>query len=124
MTNLSLLLSLAFSLTGQPNNPTYDAVVAGMNCKQQSRGQLDCMFTVGKSLRFEIVGVGQEDAAITFYKVDFDGDYYASVGVMHGCVIVKQAHPAPTTGLHFAFVSPKNGKVYRDWPTCGKANGR
>jgi hypothetical protein len=98
---------------------TYDVAVAGMSCKQQTSGQLDCNYAVGRSLRFAIAGVGEGDAAITFYKVDFDGDYYASVGTLHGCVIVKPAQPDPRQGPpSFAFVSPKDGKVYRDWQTC------
>ena len=117
----ALLLGL---LIPQEPNPTYDAVVRGMSCKQQSNGQLDCDYAVGRSLRFTIAGVGQEDGAITFFKVDFDKDYYATIGALHGCVIVKPAHPTRETGLHFAFVSPRDGKVYRDWQTCGTATKR
>lgn len=122
MRNMVLVGLMAVS--PQPINPTYDAVVSGMTCKQQSSGQLDCDYRVGKSLRFTIAGVGQDDTAITFFKVDFDGDYFATVGVQHGCVIVKPAKPTLTSGLHFAFVSPRDGKVYRDWPTCGRATKR
>src|SRR5258706_9198692 len=100
----------AFAL-GQASASTFDAVVAGMHCEQNPMGSLECEYRVGKSLRFGVVGVGDPDAAITFYSVSFDGDYYASVGVAHGCVIVK---PGKMTelGAGFAFVSPRNGKVY------------
>jgi hypothetical protein len=104
--------------SGHGPTSTYDAVVRGMSCKQQATGQLDCDYSVGHSLRFAIMGVGQPDAGITFFKVDFDGDYYATVGVLHGCVIVK---PARGDLLSLAFVSPQNGRVYRDWPSCAKA---
>jgi hypothetical protein len=98
---------------------TYNAVVAGMRCAQQGSGQMDCEFHVGRSLYFVIAGVGQTDAAITFLKVDFDGDYYASVGVLHGCVIVKPGHPDPAAGQwDMAFVSPRTGRVYHTWQTC------
>lgn len=110
-------------LQGDPN-PTYDAVVRGMVCTQQPNGQLDCEYKVGRSLRFAIAGVGQDDAAITFFKVDFDGDYYASVGVLHGCVVVKPSHPTVEEGIQLAFVSPRNGKVYKDWRSCSKAASR
>ena len=104
-----------------PPMSTYDAVVAGMHCEQTSVGSLECDYHVGRSLHFGVVGVGDPDAAITFYSVSFDGDYYASVGVSHGCVIVK---PGKTSDLAagFAFVSPRNGKVYRDWQTCADAS--
>jgi hypothetical protein len=92
-----------------------------MVCTQQANGQLDCDYKVGHSLQFTIAGIGQDDAAITFFKVDFDGDYYATIGVLHGCVIVKPAHPTPDSGLALAFVSPRNGKVYKDWPSCSEA---
>jgi hypothetical protein len=120
---LLLLLSATLLLTPMSafGQSTYDVVVSGMRCAQQSSGQLDCEFHVGRSLRFVIAGVGQNDAAITFFKVDFDGDFYASVGLLHGCVIVKPARPDPAQGLPtFAFVSPKNGRVYRDWQSCQK----
>jgi hypothetical protein len=58
---------------------------------------------------------------VTFYKVDWDGDLYATYGVGHGCVIVKRGKQlAAEYPLEFAvaFVSPRNGKVYRTWPDC------
>jgi hypothetical protein len=51
--------------------------------------------------------------------VDCDGGFYASVGGVHGCVIVKPGESTierwQRTGesaLRIAFVSLKNGKVY------------
>jgi len=110
----------AASAADQASASTFDAVVAGMHCEQNPMGSLECEYHVGKSLYFGVVGVGDPDAAITFYSVSFDGDYYASVGVPHGCVVVK---PGKTTGLGggFAFVSPRNGKAYHDWQSCSKA---
>ncbi|MEJ1966493.1 MAG: hypothetical protein WDO56_35125 [Gammaproteobacteria bacterium] len=58
------------------------------------------------------------DAAVTFYKVDWDGDYYATYGLLHGCVIIKPGTGGAASGLSFAFVSPINGKVYRTWEQC------
>jgi hypothetical protein len=123
-TRILLLASVLASVgsTNRQSNPTYDAVVKGMRCAQQRSGQMDCEYHVGRTLRLEIAGVGQLEAAITFYKVDFDGDFYASVGVKHGCVIVKPANLPPEQLAQFAFISPKNGKVYRDWPACSTAN--
>ena len=98
---------------------THDVVVAGMQCKQNSFGSLECDYHVGRSLHFGVVGVGDKDAAITFYASSFNGDYYASVGVLHGCVIVKPGKAIRgSAALDFAFVSPRNGKVYADWQSC------
>ena len=126
MINRVLLLTLLFlgatalAVAAQPSTP--DAVVAGMQCKQNSFGSLECEYHVGRSLYFGVVGVGDKDAAITIYASSFDGDYYASVGVLHGCVIVK---PGKTiqgpAALDFAFVSPRNGKVYGEWQSCRDA---
>jgi len=101
---------------------THDAVVAGMACKQNPAGSLECEYRVGRSLYFAVVGVGDKDAAITFYSTSIDGDYYASVGVAHGCVIVKPGElTLKSRPFDFAFVSPRNGKVYADWQSCGQA---
>jgi hypothetical protein len=100
------------------DNPTFDAVSAGRKCRDENQ-QLVCEYRVGKSLRFVVVGIGQPDTGITFYKSDWDGDYYATYGLLHGCVIVKPGPRTATTTLpSFAFVSPKNGKVYLSWETC------
>jgi len=99
-------------------NKTYDAVVLGMSCKQQRSGRMDCEYRVGKSLRFLIAGVGQQDVVINFFKVDVDEDYFASVAPLHGCVVVTPASARSDTASSLAFVSPQDGKVYRNWNTC------
>jgi len=97
---------------------TYDVVVAGMKCAQDANTSMECEYQVGTSLNFSVVGVGDRDAAITFFSASFDGDYYASVAVQHGCVIVKPGKLAKGPAMDFAFVSPRNGKVYKDWVSC------
>jgi hypothetical protein len=86
---------------------------------------MDCEYKVGVGLHFVIAGVGQADAGVTFYKVDWDSDYYATFGLLHGCVIVKPGkrildhlQPGDPSGFSMAFVSPQNGKVYSDWQSC------
>lgn len=98
---------------------THDIVVAGMKCKQNSMGSLECDYRVGRTLHVNIAGVGDKDASITFFASSFEGDFYASVGIMHGCVIVKPGKAVQGPGvLDFAFVSPRSGKVYTDWESC------
>lgn len=107
-------------ISGQQGPTTYRAVVAGMSCKQNSAASLECDYRVGRSLHFNIAGVGDKDAGITFLASSFEGDYFATVGVLHGCVIVKPGK-ARDNPLDVAFVSPRNGKVYQDWGACGDA---
>ena len=110
--------------------PTYDAVVAGMKCTQSvvAAAQIDCEYRVGRSLHFVIAGVGQDDAAITVLRVSgYDGDYFASFGMLHQCVIVKPGAITLKTSFRarivpdMAFVSPQTGKVYPSWEECGSA---
>ena len=99
-------------------NTTYDATIDGMSCRQQPSGRLDCEYRVGSSLRFVIAGVGQDDAAVTFFRVDSIGDYYAGYAALHGCVVIKPTRQARDSVASFAFVSPRDGKVYRSWQNC------
>jgi len=101
-------------------NKTYDAVVQGMSCKQQRSGRMDCEYKVGKSLRFQIAGVGQRDVLINFFKVDVDEDYFASVASLHGCVMVTSSAARSDTTASPVFVSPQDGRIYRNWNTCLK----
>jgi hypothetical protein len=97
---------------------TYDAVLQGMSCRQQPSGRMDCEYKVGRSLRFLVAGVGQQDVVINFFKVDADDEYVASVAPLHGCVVVRPAGARPDTTSSVAFVSSQDGKVYRNWNTC------
>jgi hypothetical protein len=103
--------------------PTYDAVVAGMSCKQKSSGEMGCEYKVGTTLRFLITGVGQADVSVTFLKVDEGGPYAASIAPLNGCVRVwpssDKAAPVPNAN-DVAFVSTRDGKVYRSWNVCLK----
>lgn len=114
---LATAIPLDLTAQNQARNPTYDAVLEGMSCKQRQTGEMDCEYKVGRTLRFLIAGIGQPDVAITFFKADVDGDYYASFAVLHGCVVVKPTKLSADTTM-FAFVSPRDGKTYRNWPTC------
>jgi hypothetical protein len=92
---------------------TYDAVLEGKSCHESNSQQISCSYKVGNDLHIEIAGIGLEDTGIAFLKSDFKGDYYGKFGMLHGCVIIK--------GLAFAdyaFISPKNGKVYTNWQNC------
>ena len=121
MKSYVLLVTILFSgLTfGQS---TFDRIVKGKSCVEQRSQQLNCDYRIGTDFWLSIAAVGSSDAGITFMKSDFNGNYYGTVGVLHGCVIVKTGTANTTRNpLDFAFVSPRNGKVYQDWPSCHEA---
>ena len=109
------------------SSAAFDSLLAGMSCKQQKSGRMDCDFRAGGT-RFVIAGVGQQDVSVAFLQGDTASLYVVSVAPLHGCVVVKPTRAADATraaGLQpgdsvstFAFVSPRTGKVYRTWQTC------
>jgi hypothetical protein len=98
----------------------YDATIRGASCKQNPAGAMNCEFIVGKDLKIAMADVGASDTGISFIRSNYEGDYYARFGVMHGCIIVAPGMraPRPENAFEFAFISPKNGRVYRDWREC------
>ena len=118
MKKLLLLLFLMPNLA-MAEASVYDLVLKGKTCSEGRHQQLDCNYTISDDFNFSIAGVGQEDAGVAFMKSNFNGKYYATFGMLHGCVIVK-ASPKNKAKmfLGFAFVSPINGKIYSDWESC------
>jgi len=125
------LLAVPGAMAGKS---TYQTVLAGKSCKEykEPSQEIECEYRIGKSLHIVIFGIGSSYASISFDKSDSDGDYYGSVGVLHGCVIVKPGKKGITNhkdagepgGLSdCAFISPKNGKVYENgmWEECKAA---
>lgn len=119
------VFALALSAFTSPQaSATYEVVQRARVCTPNpvDPKQLDCEYRVGKSLRFGIAGVGLADAGIVFSKSDIDGDFYAAFGLEHRCVIVwpgaTTSKVSPGRALDAAFVSPVDGKVYRDWRSC------
>ena len=105
-----IFIGTFIAATASAEGTTYDIVRAGKTCNEK---ETFCEYRVGKSLYFGILGIGSDDTAINFYNSDVSGDYYGSYGIFHDCVIVKRA-----AHLDYAFVSPRNGKVYRKWEAC------
>jgi len=117
-----LVLGLPCSAYGQATaidlQATYDAVVRGMACTQQSTtGSIECVYRIGQSLRITIAGVGEPDAGITFEGGSMEGDFYATFGIAHGCVIIKPGSKN-SSAADFAFISPVTGRVHRTWQQC------
>jgi hypothetical protein len=123
----------ARAATAQVNDATYQAVVAGMRCRQGTshEPQLDCTYRVGTGVEFVIAGIGDPAVSITVVRATgYDTDYYVSVGMAHGCVIVKPGRTTREAALkrgevpRMAFVSPVDGKVYHTWEECGATKPR
>jgi hypothetical protein len=115
-------------LSGEKSS--YELVLAGKECKTGTWDQtLSCEYKVGSGLKFVIAGIGQPDTAVTFMKSSFEGDFYASFGLLHGCVIIQRGDKGvedddpmqPGGFADYAFVSPRNGKVYQRWDQCKAA---
>lgn len=81
----------------------------------------ECVFRIGQDLQFTLVGIGQPNAAVVFERVNSEGDYCASVGFLHSCVIVHNGPKSKPILTHRAFVSPINGKAYGTWKECKAA---
>lgn len=98
---------------------TYDLLLQGKKCQEGYAQQIDCDYRIGDDFWLSITGVGVVDAGVTFMKSDFGGKYYGTYGLQHGCVVVKAKKLDKTTALpDFAFVSPRNGKIYKNWQDC------
>jgi hypothetical protein len=123
---LPVLLAILLCTGVAFGQTTFDLAVKRKSCVEQSSQQVDCSYRIGKDFWLSIAAVGRTDAGITFMKSDFNGKYYGTVGVAHGCVIVKTGSGSGSGNgtrnpFDLAFISPKNGKVYRDWQSCQAA---
>jgi hypothetical protein len=114
------ILLLIIPLLGQAD--TFDDLVAGRSCVQGPAQQLVCTYYVPDVLRIQITAVGNPDSRIDFLKSDVDGDYYAALGMSHGCIIVTAGNALRNREVDrffdYAFISPRNGNVYRAWQDC------
>jgi hypothetical protein len=112
----------------------YEMLINAIACRQQPSGRMDCEYSAGNGLRFAVTGVGQEDVVISVTHTDSSAEFYASVAPLHGCVVVKPLNgaefarragvPVADSTALSAFVSPRTGKVYRNWQGCLGATRR
>lgn len=112
---LSLMLTLISFSSMTTAASTFDLVLSGKECSSWNN-QINCTYTIDDDFKFEIAGVGDDYASVVFSKSDINNNYYGKFGLKHGCVIVVNAKDL---SAGFAFVNPTNGKVYRDWQSCG-----
>ena len=118
----AIVLTLYLFASPASAETTYEATLYGKSCVEDRNQQIHCDYRIGNDFWLSIAGVGQTDAAVSFMKSDAGGHYYATFGIMHGCVIVKPGDASKSSLLDLAFVSPKNGKVYLTWQECRAAH--
>ena len=115
-----IVMALGFGSDALCKPRTAEVARAGMKCFQNSLGDIQCDYHVGKAF-FTITGVGEPDVTTTFMHSDFDEDYYLSWGASANCVVVM---PNTSNILDFlgnmAWVSPRTGKVYENWTECSE----
>lgn len=121
----TLLLLLSSPCLGWAGGQTtYDVISRGMSCSQNSMGSTECVYKVGDDCIVTIAGVGDGDAAIVIDRsLGIEGDYYPRFVTNLSCfAIVAGEKTFDKEGLSrlfdTAFISPKTGKVYRDWMSC------
>jgi hypothetical protein len=117
-------LGLSQALAGVSSAQTvFAAATTGATCTQNAAGNRICRYKVGR-LEISIAAVGEPDAGISVLHSDINDDYYARFAVLHGCVIVAAGKAAPKEALapagDFAFISPRDGKVYKTWQECSR----
>ncbi len=79
------------------------------------------VFTKLLFLFLSVLGLPQKTSAATahFMKSNSAGKYYASYTSSHGCVMVMRGDYFKDRDLlDVAYVSLKDGKVYKDWTSC------
>jgi hypothetical protein len=114
-----MAIFLIISTNGMAALSTYDLALKAKECKEGLNQRLDCNYKIGDDFHLSIAGVGQSDAGVTFIKSNYYGEYYGTFGVLHGCVIVsKGIKNISKSPFDFAFISPLNGKIYKDWESC------
>lgn len=118
--SLFVLITACLFATSASAQTTYERTLQSKSCTEQKQNQqLDCDYKVGTDFWLSIAGVGSPEAGITFMKSEFKGQYYGTVAVSHGCVVVKPGSANKVNLPHdMAFISPRNGKVYRDRSSC------
>lgn len=112
-----MIVFLAILFSAKAFGGTYEVTVKGKKCFEKQNQQIECEYKIGKDLHVTISGIGQNDTGITFMKSNYDGDYYATYGLLHSCIIVKPGMKIEKF-MDYAFISPRTGKVFKTWQLC------
>jgi len=102
----------------------FEAARRGADCDLVADGSLACRYTVGRDLEFELRRVGDPDVALRLLRERPDGDFLVDRDMIGGCVFVRhgtRGREAGGSDFDYAFVSTRNGLVYRQLHTCRQA---
>jgi hypothetical protein len=101
--------------------PPVEAVKRGADCNLRPDGSLACRYRAGRDLEFELRRIGEPDVALRLIRSSESGDYRADREMMARCVFVRHGERGREAGgseFTYAFVSGKNGFVYRSLRDC------
>jgi len=101
--------------------PPYEATRRGARCDLEADGSLGCRYLVGRDLEFELRRVGERGVALRLLRSGDAGDYRADAQMMSDCVFVRYGARGRAAGgadFVYAFVSGRNGHVYRQLHEC------
>jgi hypothetical protein len=104
--------------------PPYEALQRGVDCNLRPDGSLACRYRVGRDLEFELRRVGERGVELRLIRSSEAGDYRADREMMSRCVFVRhgdRGREAGGSAFAYAFVSGRNGLVYRSLRECRRA---
>ncbi|MGH8722870.1 MAG: hypothetical protein ACREU4_12850 [Burkholderiales bacterium] len=93
----------------------------GVDCSLRPDGSLACRYRAGQDLEFELRRVGEPGVELRLLRSSEDGDYRADREMMSRCVFVRHGARGREAGgseFYYAFVSGRNGFVYRSLRDC------
>jgi hypothetical protein len=114
-------LGVAAATAAAAIEPPYDAVKHGARCDLEPDGSLACRYRAGRDLEFVLRRVGERKVELRLIRSTEAGDYRADAEMMAHCVFVRHGARGREQGgseFTYAFVSGRNGFVYRGLRDC------
>jgi len=112
---------LAAAAVAAALEPPYEAARRGAHCNLETDGSLGCRYRVGRDLEFALRQVGEPGVHLVLERSSEAGDYRADTEMMSRCVFIRHGERGRAAGgseFAYAFVSGKNGFVYRSLRDC------
>jgi hypothetical protein len=112
---------LAAAAAAAALEPPYEAARRGAHCNLETDASLTCRYRVGHDLEFALRQVTEPGVHLVLERSSEAGDYRADAQMMSRCVLIRhgeRGRAAGGSGFAYAFVSGKNGFVYRSLRDC------
>jgi hypothetical protein len=112
---------LAAAAAAAALEPPYEATRRGAHCDLEADGSLACRYRVGRDLEFALREVGEPGLRLELERSSEAGDYRADAEMMSRCVFIRHGERGRAAGgseFAYAFVSGRNGLVYRSLRDC------